>query len=255
MDEYQNQARETSGIAKREPSQDVIPKNEDELATLGGKTRLVSKKPQSSSSGRGSRSPVSSPGAGYNSPPPQTPASPTSPVGPSQLQTSFHNPNQLQYQHQFVSPMEPSPISSYSQSPEMTLFGPGNLPPEQMLAPSQNHTHLQVQMHAQAQAQWQNDPSMTLGYSPVGMGQGNGFGNGTQAGPGLGMEGIMAGAYGPGVVSQGQYVMSGQYDMSGAGMQNVYAQAYGPSSQEIISPQDVDINSAWNNWLSQYTNG
>ncbi|KAL5492320.1 hypothetical protein ACEPAI_3767 [Sanghuangporus weigelae] len=257
MDEYQNHTREITNIPKREPSQEVVPKNEDELATLGGKTRLVAKKPQSPSSARGSRSPASSPAATYNSPPPQTPASPTSPVGPSQLQTSFYgNPNQLQHHQQFVSPMEPSPISSYSQSPEMALFGPANLPPEQMLAQSQTHTHLQAQMHAQAQAQWQNDPSLSV-YSPIGMAQGSGFGNGVQVGPGLameGMEGVMGGAYNPGVINPDQFGMSAYYDMTG--LQNMYAQqAYGSGSQEMISPQDVDINSAWNNWEAQYTNG
>ncbi|EJD07477.1 uncharacterized protein FOMMEDRAFT_75316 [Fomitiporia mediterranea MF3/22] len=256
MDEHQNQTRDTMGGTKRESSQELIPKNEDELTTLGGKTRLVAKKPQSPSSSRGSRSPASSPAVAFNSPMPQTPASPTSPVSPAHLQTSFYGEpsSHMQHQQQFVSPIESSPVSSYQQSPEMALFGM-HLPPEHMHAHVQVHTQAQAHLHAQNQAQWQNNQTMTMAYSPVGMQPNTGYGNGSQVGPEVNMSGMMGPGYSQNVVgsSSGQYEMGGYYDMSG--MQNVYASpTYGQTGQEMLSPQDVDPLSAWSNLMAQYTN-
>ncbi|EJD08184.1 uncharacterized protein FOMMEDRAFT_138150 [Fomitiporia mediterranea MF3/22] len=71
MDGYQNQTRNEIGGIKRESSPELIPKIEDELTRLGGKSRLVAEDQQSPSTLRRSRSPVSSPAVVFKSEFPQ----------------------------------------------------------------------------------------------------------------------------------------------------------------------------------------
>ncbi|THH09731.1 hypothetical protein EW145_g1797 [Phellinidium pouzarii] len=234
MNEYQSQSGDAV-IPKRESPLDIFQtRQEDELATLGGKTRLVSPKASSGSS-RGSRSPLSSPTI-FNSPPPQTPISPTSPASPSHPQIYTES---LHMQRSYPTPVEDSPV--YQSSPEMALFGSLPLSPE--------HMHAQGQPHAQAFVQWQPDPALAMGYMPL-MAPPQNHGNHAvmQIGPGQGMEDVL------GVDSQGvggQYGMNGYFDME---MRNTYMspQSYGPMGPEAMNPQDVDLNGAWRNLLAQY---
>ncbi|KAI5122510.1 hypothetical protein M0805_001418 [Coniferiporia weirii] len=255
MDEYQSQSRDTVGIPKRESQHELFrTKQEDELATLGGKTRLVSPKPSSGSS-RGSRSPVSSPSAVFKSPAPQTPASPSSPMSPSHPQIYTES---LHLQRSYPTPIEDSPI--YQHSPEMALFGAMQLSPELMHAHgnqhAQAHAQAQAYAHAQAQAQWPTEPAgLTMGYLPLSMAPVHGMHGGMQIGPGQGMEGVLnTGVQGMGMAGTnvGQYGMGGYYDMGE--MRNPYMspQAYGPMGSETLSPQDVDLNGAWSSLMAQY---
>ncbi|KAH8116339.1 hypothetical protein DFH11DRAFT_1506188 [Phellopilus nigrolimitatus] len=236
--EYQDQMRDAATGTKREAQQDFLPtRHEDELATLGGKTRLVSPKPNSpsSASSRNSRSPISSPPAMFNSPPPQTPISPAGPSHPS-IYTSplpSHQP--------YPTPIGESPI--YQHSPEMTLYSNAYLPSEHA------HTHAQS-AHIQAQAQWQTDPALT--YMHMGMAPMHGMHTGMQVDPSQTMTGYDSqGLVGPGA---GQYGLGGYDYMDMAGMRNTYVspQEYMPTGQDAMSPQEVDLTGAWHNLMAQY---
>lgn len=232
VEEYQRQLKENVNGTKRESSQDLLlVQGEDDINKLVGSTRLVSPKPQSPSSLRGSRSPVSSPQNSFhtpNSPPPVTPAS-------TNVSPLYEEPMQMQNY-----PMEAS-SSYYQQSPEMTLYGGMHMGPH-TLPNSQVYSHQQQQ--PQIQNHWQPDPALQMGYQAIPMQTDNS--QGSMVG-GQMMLGLNTG------VQVGQYGLGSSYDyMTNVDSAYVAQQVYTPTPQELMSPQNVDPEGAWRSLYMQF---
>ena len=255
MNNYQGQSRDQTIFPKRESPQDSLHlKQEDELTTLGGKTRLVSPKSAGPGSSRGSRSPpMQSPLAAFSSPPPQTPTSPSS--APQSQNAYYADP----YAHRAYDNTE-----AYPSSPNYVFPGHDN---NQIQGHGQIHSVPQLQQaHAQAQAyahsQWQADPSLSMGYGapmdtsgtmPQMAGSSSSIAqHHQQVGVAHGMEDIL-GTNGHGLSMQGQYGLNGGY-YGAPDYRNTYGQQqnYLPSPQDIVSPQDVDLTGAWSNFMTSY---
>ncbi|KLO13295.1 hypothetical protein SCHPADRAFT_904359 [Schizopora paradoxa] len=232
MDEHQSHTRDGTFSAKREPTQDSLfgRVEDEELATLGGKTRLVSPKPQSPSSSRGSvpRSFPSSPATTGPSPSPRTPALPAQ---------AMYSPENV------VAPMPGGypQTNQYSQSPEMVLYGTNDL--AQVQQHPQQQQHQQVQMHAQhahsqpqpqqqmhLQTTWPDTAALSMGY----------------------MQQMPM-----------QTAPSNQYDYSGYDYMSAMRQAYpieqtysGSSgmAMDVVSPTLADLDSHWRNLMASYSN-
>ena len=213
MDEYQSLTRDMLNGTKREPSQDLpLNSHVDELATLGGKTRLVSPKVHSPSSSRGSKSPLATPQSTFQTSPPNTPLSrPTifTDLGTGQIYQTQESPEYQNY------------------SPEMALYGTAHLVPD----PAPLH------VQAQVQNQWQMDPAMTMGYVSE---------------PMHADQGVPSMVQPPIDPQAGQYGLE-DFDYMGA-MRRAYAtpQAYIPTAADAMSPQGVDLDGAWRNWMAQF---
>ena len=287
VEEYQSQSKISPVSAKRESSQELVIKQEDELATLAGKTRLVSKKAQSPSS-RGSRSPVSSPAVTFNSQSPSTsPISPTSPAtypqgplfGGPHLQTQPNFYTQQHQQQPFVSPIEPSPPNPYRHSPETVLF-PMGISPDQ-IHQSQSHSQPPAQQaplpprgfqpghrpsHSHSgpaaprqEVEWTDhamsyDPPGGMAHVPV-------YDEPRSQQPQQSMSepnfSNMISFNDPNMMgSMGQYGLSGYYGMGGpdsGGMYQGYMQqGYAPNA-DMMSPSDLqmDLNGAWTNLMNE----
>lgn len=139
MDEHLAQAKDEVNGMKRETLQDslYLKQEDEELATLGGKTRLVSPKPQSPSS-RGSKSPGPSPTMIT------TPRLASTPKG--------------SYAEAYAEPMQPFAMNqgyqAQSQSPEMQMY-----PAQQQMSP--------LPPQGPGPEMWQPDPSLSMGYMPM----------------------------------------------------------------------------------------
>lgn len=267
MNEYMRQQKEQGGSfvnPKREPSQDRLPKHEDELEMLGGKTRLVTRKTTSpsSASSRGSRSPVSSPPVAHTSPPPITPVSPTSTnslMSQSQhIQTTLYGTNDhlpnlhhqtQQTQQVFSSPIESAGVPAYPHSPEMALFGSGHLLPEQY------HLHLhqtQAQEATHMHTHWGHDSAM-MGYPSTSVSNQHNELPQHNYGSGHGMNHLNMNNNIP---SNG-FEYGTYYDMHNIPQQsNIYSPIQGQvyMTQESVSPQDNDVSGAyaWSNLMEQF---
>ena len=150
---------------------------------------------------------------------------------------------------------EPSP-TYYQQSPEMALYGNMHYGPQNQSTSAQPQMHMHAhqhhqQQHVQQQQQvqqthWQPDPALAMGYQAVPMqtdnSQGSMVGNDQMLGLNTG-------------VPMGQYGLSANYDYM-TGIDSVYAgqQVYAPTAQELMSPQTVDTQGAWDWMMHQFAN-
>lgn len=258
MNDHLASGQSPTVFPKRESPQDMLHlKHEDELTTLGGKTRLVSPKSAGTSSSRGSRSPpAQSPLMVFSSPPPQTPTSPT--AAPQSQGAYYADP----YIQQTFGSAE-----AYPSSPEFSLLGHGN---GQIQGHGSGHNipqlqqaHTQTHAYAHAHAQWQADPSLAMGYGvPMDTSATLSQMPTTSAGVAHSQQQVrssngienMLGMSGHGLSSQGQYGLNGGYYSTMPDYQNTYApqQNYLPSPSDIVSPQEVDLSGAWGNFMTQY---
>lgn len=203
---------------KRDSSQDLLlVQSEDDVNKLIGSTRLVSLKTQSPSSLRGSRSPVSSPQNPFHTPksPPPVTVTPAS----ANVSPLYEEPMQMQNY-----PMEA--ISSYyQQSPGMTLF-----------------RQPQIQNH------WQPTPALQIGNQAISMQADN-----SQESM-VGDQMMMLSNTG---IQIGQYGLGSGYDYmnnDGSYSDGSYSaqQMCTTTTQELMSPQNIDPEGAWGSLYMQF---